>query len=585
MILQALVDYYEEMASQGRIPRPGWSKVKVSWALEIGDNGELLDVLPLRHPSENGKKMIPREMELPAPVKRTVGVQPNFLWDNSSYILGVDNKGNGKRTQECFEAAKGLHIKLLIDATDPAAKAICAYFERWNPQSADTVSAFALHKDDLLSGDNLCFLYHGAFAEEDPEIRAIWQNAYNRNSEEETEYCLVTGRKTCPEPVHPAIKNVRDAQSSGAALVSFNAPAFCSFGKEQNANAPVSKYAAFAYTTALNQLLADRKHVKVIGNTTVVYWAKDAEPQYQDVFAALFDGGDDTVSSEELNALMDSVAAGKPYKFDGLPVSPENDFFILGISPNAARLSVRFFYRRSFGEIVQNLKRHYDNVRIVSDGRNKWEDIPLWALLRETVNQKSSDKSPLPQLAGDVTKSMLAGGCYPETLMNQVMLRIRAEHDITRGKAGIIKAYLIRNTENLPNRESIMEVANVSLNEESAYTPYVLGRLFAVLEGTQQAANPGINATIKDRFFNSACATPAAVFPILLKLSNSHLKKLDQGKSVYWSKQIGTLIELLGMDFPAHQTLQEQGAFILGYYHQTQKRFEKKNNTDNREEN
>ena len=133
MILQALVDYYEEMASQGRIPRPGWSKVKVSWALEIGDNGELLDVLPWRHLSENGKKMIPREMELPAPVKRTVGVQPNFLWDNSSYILGVDNKGNEKRTQECFEAAKGLHIKLLTDATGSAAKAICAFFEQWNP--------------------------------------------------------------------------------------------------------------------------------------------------------------------------------------------------------------------------------------------------------------------------------------------------------------------------------------------------------------------------------------------------------------------------------------------------------------------
>jgi CRISPR-associated protein Cas8c/Csd1 subtype I-C len=206
---------------------------------------------------------------------------------------------------------------------------------------------------------------------------------------------------------------------------------------------------------------------------------------------------------------------------------------------------VRFFYRRSFGEIVQNLKRHYENIEIVSDGRSKFDTLPLWALLRETVNQKSSDKSPLPQLAGDVMKSMLSGCRYPETLMNQTMLRIRAEHEINRGKAGIIKAYLIRNTENLPDRESIMEVAQVSLNADSSYCPYVLGRLFAVLEGTQQAANPGINATIKDRFFNSACATPAAVFPILLKLSNSHLKKLDTGKAVWWSKQIGDLIERL----------------------------------------
>jgi len=179
---------------------------------------------------------------------------------------------------------------------------------------------------------------------------------------------------------------------------------------------------------------------------------------------------------------------------------------------------------------------------------------------------------------------MLSGSRYPETFLNQTMLRIRAEHEINRGKAGIIKAYMIRNTENHPDRESIMEVAQVSLNADSSYCPYVLGRLFAVLEGTQQAANPGINATIKDRFFNSACATPAAVFPILLKLSNSHLKKLDTGKAVWWSKQIGDLIERLGTDFPARQSLQEQGAFILGYYHQTQKRFEKKTNTDKEEE-
>ena len=580
MILRALVDYYEELASQKKIARPGWAKVKVSWALEIDENGKLLDVLPLRHPSPDGKKMLPREMELPAPVKRSSGVLPNFLWDSSTYLLGLDSKGKPKRSAECFEAARDYHLKLLSSLDSAAARAITAFFTNWNPQDAEAVPAFSEHREDLLGGDNLCFFFNGASAANDPEIQAVWQSAYEESPDGETECCLITGQETVPELVHPAIKNLRDAQSSGAALISFNAPAFCSYGKEQNANAPISKYAAFAYTSALNHLLADREHVKVIGNTTIVYWAKGAEDQYQDAFASLFDGANDSVSDADLNALMESVASGKPYDYDGLPLSPENDFYILGISPNAARLSVRFFYRRSFGEIVRNLKRHYEDIQIVSDGRSKWNTTPLWALLRETVNQKASDKSPLPQLAGDVMKSMLGGGRYPETLMNQTMLRIRAEQEITRGKAGIVKAYLIRNTENLPDRESILEVTQVSLNAESAYTPYVLGRLFAVLEGVQQAANPGINATIKDRFFNSACATPAAVFPILLKLSNSHLKKMDAGKAVWWSKQLGELLERLGTDFPAHQTLQEQGAFILGYYHQTQKRFEKKTTTD-----
>ena len=578
MILQALVDYYEELASQEKIARPGWAKVKVSWALELGENGELLDVLPLRHPSEDGKKMLPREMELPAPVKRTVGIAPNFLWDNSSYILGLDNKGKEKRTASCHAAATALHLNLLSSVDSRAAGALGAFFKQWISENADSFPPFVKHKEDLLAGDNICFFFDGKCIAEYPEIRAAWQSAYDGAADGEKERCLITGQETVPELVHPAIKNVRDAQSSGAALVSFNAPAFCSYGKEQNANAPVSKYAAFAYTSALNHLLADREHVKTIGNTTVVYWAKNAEEQYQDIFSALLDGTD-AVTDDTLDALMASIASGKPYDYNGLPLDPGNDFFILGLSPNAARLSVRFFYRRSFGEIVRNLRQHYEDIQIVSDGRSKWNSTPLWALLRETVNQKASDKSPLPQLAGDVMKSMLSGGRYPETLFNQTMLRIRAEHSIPRDKAGIIKAYLIRNTVNNPDRNQITEVTNVSLNTESNYSPYVLGRLFAALEGVQQAANPGINATIKDRFFNSACATPAAVFPILLKLSNSHLKKLDGGKAVFWSRQIGELTDKLSDAFPAHLSLQEQGSFILGYYHQTQKRFEKKNNT------
>lgn len=578
MILQSLVDYYEELAARGEIARPGWAKVKVSWALELDENGELINVLPLRYPSEDGKRMLPREMELPAPVKRSSGISANFLWDNASYILGSDTKGNLKRSRECFDTAKALHLTLLAESEVAASKAICGFFQSWDPSDAGSNPAFRKYNDELLAGENITFYFNGAPVSEDPSIKNTWQCAYDSASEGDEQVCLITGQKVAPELVHPAVKNVRGAQSSGAALVSFNAPSFCSYGKEQNVNAPVGKYAAFSYTSALNHLLEDRDHVKQIGNTTVVYWAKDAAGQYQDLFSALLDGTGDRVTNENLNSLMKAISAGKQYNFDGLPVVPENEFFILGLSPNAARLSVRLFYRSTFGEIVENLKKHYADQEIVADNRSKWNTIPLWALLRETVNAKSSDKTPLPQMSGDVLKSMITGGRYPETLMNQTLLRIRAERDITRGRAGIIKAYLIRNTENRPDRNLIQEVTTVSLNEESRYTPYVLGRLFAVLEGVQQAANPGINATIKDRFFNSACATPAAVFPILLKLSNSHLKKMETRKTIYWSRQIGDLTDRMGDGFPAHLSLQEQGSFILGYYHQTQKRFEKKTN-------
>ena len=582
MILQALVQYYEALAEQEKIARPGWSKVKVSWALEIDGDGRLVDVLPLRHISEDGKRMLPREMELPAQVKRSSGVSANFLCDNSSYILGLDTKGKPERARECFAAACKLHLSLLDGIETSAAKALGCFFQNWSIENADNDSVFCKHKEELLSGDNITFLFDGAFIAEEPEVRAAWQQYYDDVADGEAQCCLITGRETVPEPVHPAVKNVRGAQSSGAALVSFNASAFCSYGKEQNLNAPISKYAAFAYTSALNYLLADRDHVKLIGNTTVVFWTGDAGEQYQDAFSALIDGGNDIVTENELNSLMNAIANGKQYDFEGLPLMPENEFFILGLSPNAARISVRFFFHSSFGEIVNNLRKHYEDINIVQDHRSKWNSMPLWALLRETVNLKSSDKTPLPQMAGDVMKSMISGRRYPETLMNQTILRIRAEHDITRGRAGIIKAYLIRNTENHPDRALIKEATTVSLNTENNYTPYVLGRLFAVLEAVQQIANPGINSTIKDRYFNSASATPATVFPVLMKLSNSHLRKIE-GNSVYWNKQIGELTDKLGDGFPAHLSLQEQGSFILGYYHQTQERFKKK--TNNKETN
>lgn len=585
MILQALTNYYEAQAEKGKIARPGWANVKVSWAVELAEDGKVVGVLPLLYMPTGGKKLIPSEKLMPAPVKRSSGVLPNFLWDNSSYIFGIDNKGKPERSEECFLTAKALHLKLLDSVSSPAAMAVKSFYTNWDCKKADRITAIAENREELISGGNITFFFDGAFVVEDPEVQHAWQKHFDQAAEGELQQCLITGEYTVPESIHPAIKNVRDAQSSGAALVSFNAPAFCSYGKEQNENAPVSKYAAFAYTSALNQLLADRSHVKVIGNTTVVYWAEDAEDQYQDAFSALLEGASDDVTNDDLDALMESVANGKEYYYDGLPVRPDNEFYILGISPNASRLSVRFFYHSSFGKIVRNLKRHYDDIFIIEDGRNKWKSMPLWALLRETVNQKSSDKKPLPQLAGRVMESMISGGRYPETVLNQTILRIRAEKDITRGRAGIIKAYLIRNSENLADKKSIWEVACVSLKEESQYTPYVLGRLFAVLEGVQQAANPGINATIKDRYFNSACATPAVVFPILMKLSNSHLKKLETGKVVFWSKQIGDLTNKLPDSFPTHLSLQEQGTFILGYYHQTQKRFEKKATLNNQEEN
>lgn len=584
MILQALVAYYNKLATRGEISKPGWAKTKISWAVELGDDGSVLSILPLKVESPDGKKQIPREIPLPAPVKKTSGERSNFLWENAEYLLGVQTKEDGGKTAKRFATAKELHDSLLADVHTPVAEAIKAYFAACDPVAIAAKLPDGC-MDELQKGANLTFLYQNRFPGDFPELCAAWDAHYGGEKTGETFVDVVTGEVVVPEATHPSIKNVQGAQPSGAALVSFNAEAFASFDREQNLNAPMGKETAFAYTSALNYLTGDKNHRQHIGDMTVVYFAEDAEPAYQDVMDLCFAGSDDRVTDAELHSILQNIAAGKPTDFAGKTLSPNDRFYLLGISPNASRLSVRFFRQSSFGDVIGKIKQHYDDIAIVTDNRSKWVDIPLWALLRETVNPNANDKTPAPQMAGDTLRAVLTGGRYPETLYRQTLLRIRAEHDITRGKAAIVKGYLLRNTKHRKDYAYIKEVSTMALNEASNYTPYVLGRLFSTLEAVQSTANPGINTTIRDKYFNSACATPAAVFPILLKLANSHLKKIGGGLAVNYGKQIGELTARLGTAFPKTLSLEEQGAFILGYYHQTQKRFEKKNTTEMTEEN
>ena len=569
MILQALVRYYEDLTKQGKIARPGWAKSKINYALCINERGELEQVIPLLEDS-GGKKPQPQQFDLPAPVKRTVGIASNFLWDNSGYLLGIDAKGKPERSLECFEACKQLHHQLLDGVDSITAKAILACFDTWNPAKAHEHPALQADLDAITAGGNLLFRVDGVFAHEDEAVCHAWQAYYDRN-DGDPKQCLVTGKEDVIEAVHPAIKGVDGAQSSGAALVSFNAPAFCSYGQEQNFNAPIGKYAAFAYTAALNHLLADRKNVLKIGDTTVVCWAEGAEPQYQAfTFAALMGTQQTTLSEADVRGAVKRLADGLPVEERGL--KPEQPFYILGLSPNAARLSVRFFYRGTFGELMKNINAHHERMEIVRPSFDKYETIPIWAILRETVNPNSRDKSPSPVVAGATARAIFTGGPYPAALLEQTMLRIRAERDITRGKAAITKAYYLRN----PNDDCPKEVLTVALNEASTNPAYTLGRLFSVYEAVQEAANPGINATIKDKYFNSAASTPATIFPVLDNLCQKHLRKLEKGKRVWYEKQIMALTGVLGEEYPAHLNLPQQGSFNLGYYHQTQKRYEKK---------
>lgn len=612
MILQALTSLYETLAQKGEISKEGWSREKISFALSIDEEGNLLRVTPLFDTVDGPKgktREVPQKMTVPAAVKRTSGAAANFLWDNSSYILGVSlKKGEDDAEREkrrnkdikCFEACRELHHSMLDGMEYPAAKAVLNFLDKWEPQKAEENNLVAQYAKEILSGANMVFRFNGGYVHDDPQLASVWQKA-NAKQKDNIGQCLVTGALDEIQNTHPTIKGVQGAQSSGAALVSFNASAFCSYNKEQNQNAPVGKYAAFAYTTALNHLLADRKNVHRIGDAAVVCWAENADKQYEDFAADLFFGDGDGDQSDEqwLSALQASVellAKGLPCR--ELDLDPERKFYILGISPNAARLAVRFFYCDSFGNIVKNIKAHYDRLEIVRPSYDKFPILPLWKLLSATNrtikkkndngtnaersdsedSDKSKDKTQNSAMAGAVARAVFSGGRYPASLLECTFLRIKAERNITRERAAIIKAYYLRN----PNEKCPKEVLTVSLNENSKNIPYTLGRLFSVYEEIQKEANlrnpgnPGINTTIKDRYFGSAAAMPATVFPILSNLAQKHLRKLSDKQRIYLDKKVMTLKSVLGEQYPAHMSLPEQGSFDLGYYHQTQARYTKK---------
>lgn len=582
MILQALTEYYGQLAKKGSVPKYGWAESKISYAIELDQTGTFIRLQSLMQEVPQRKKniVVPRNMVLPAPVRKASGIRADFLFGNCMYIFGLDTKGKPERARQAFEACKDLHQQLLKNLSCVEARAVIAFFAEWDPSTSATDPRLQPFIDDLQKGALLVFQINDHFAEQAEEIEEAWDRHYQ--TEDETEDSekmidLVTGEIVVPQPTHPLIKGFAGS-TTGNSLISFNAPADCSYDKEQNLNAPVGKYASFAYTSALNYLLSKRdgqgylRFAKAVGDTTLVFWAEDADEKYQDALSELLDGDTTRITNRELQSVVTSVCKGEPVDWHEAGIKPDNKFYLLGLSPNSARLCVRFFYSNSFGNIVNNIEAHYSRMQLIKPSFETSNVIPLWMMLQAIGDQKASNKNPSPQLSGDILKAIITGHQYPTTMFQQLQLRIRGDRDINWKRASIIKAYLLRNTDKEINKE----VLTVQLNEETTYQPYVLGRLFSVLEEIQSEANPTINTTIKDKYFSSACSTPAVIFPILLSLTEKHLRKFDTGKKIYYSKKLQGITSMITETYPAHLTLTEQGVFQLGYYHQTQKRFTKK---------
>ncbi len=585
MIINALCDYYHILVNEpeSEIAKFGFSTEKVSAVLVLSEEGELLEIISLINKEAKEKLTEPRLINVPIQKGRSgKNPPPYFMCDNMKYVLGFDKNKNSCTKQ--FEAFKEYHLKLLADAQGYRTKAFRQFLNKWDCVKALENEIIASNLTTLLADRNLIFRICGEsqWLHEDSEIMTIWENELINGKNEYYAQCMITGEHTAISKLHKSLKNVRDAQSSGASLVSFNDNAYVSYNKSQSYNAPVGETSEFAYTTVLNKLLSSRNQKIQIGDATTVFWAASTDDIYSQTIMEFFaptENVEDNSLKEDLKTqrlvrdILDKARKGIKLNDIGADINQNTKFYILGLSPNAARISVRFFYCDTFGAIVEKLSLHYRDMELVKQFEKEFTHIPLWKLISETVSPKSSDKKPSPLLAGGLMRAMLSGGLYPQLLYNSIMLRIKADNEIRVNyvRASIIKLCLMRRAEILNNKK-LKEVLSVALNEETKNIGYLLGRLFAVYEKLQLDSSGGVNSSVRDKYFTSACTTPKSVFPILIRLSQHHISKAKYGFVT------DKLIERIMADidhFPANLDSEEQGLFALGYYQQRVKLWEK----------
>jgi CRISPR-associated protein Csd1 len=589
MILQSLNQLYDRLAADERygVPTPGYSVQRITFCIVLQPDGTVREIedsrLTVSEMTKAGKlrtTQVARQMLVPGEGKPSgSGFNPCTLWDNAGYLLGYAKESEKQaRAAQCFQSSRQHHLAQERIIGDDAFAAVCRFFESWT--SEKLVDWQAKLADYATTGFGVFrLLDQRQFIHETPRFRAWWlAQQQSPPSDDVVAPCLVTGR-TSPVArlAEPAIKGVNGAAPGGAKLASFNLNAFESYGKEQTYNAPVSKVVTFRYCNALNALLSgpqSHRHRIQIGDATTVFWT-ERETVTESLFAEFLAGDivavektaptEDQVVHQRVETFLKILRQGGGAEVSVLGDDPQTRFYILGLSGNVTRLSVRFWHVGSIAQMVDRLKAHYDALRIVRSREADPEFPPFWMLLRQTARE-AKDIPPL--LSGALMQSVLAGTPYPQAFYYAVLNRIRADHTVNYLRASIIKSVLTRQ----PNSNHQIPM---SLDPNRTDKAYLLGRLFAALEKTQEDALPGINATIRDRFYSSASATPGAVFPRLLRTYQHHLAKLEGGHKINRERLVQSLHDPLN-SYPAHFNLEEQGLFAIGYYHQRQDFFRKK---------
>lgn len=601
-MIEDLIAEYDALSRRRKVPKYGWSFVNAPYGINIDLDGYITDILNL---GEQISKKRNNVVSVPAQDGRS-GTKPlpYFLCDNALHFLGEIDfskimNGNEaeleQRSREYFERSKALHMDILGSVPTKFARAICNFFDQepqyykareLRPQYGDWKS---IYRDNFI----LYINYESVFC--DSVICSAWNEWYTKGEESSTTMIsLASGKRVIPQEKHSYIRGFPHQPK----LISFREAAFESYNLKKSYNAPLGKDEVYKYTTTLNVLLSESK--MSIGNTAVISWAQSGEEGYQDIFSFTYDFNRAlSFNEDDIREIVKRISEGESCTYKESKLSPDEHFYVLGITPYKARLFVNFYYKDTFGSLLRNINKHYSDLEI--DGLDKNTDVDM--ILSQTIKSKSpkergaknenkykrgqpsieehmerevkdKNKHKPSSLIRGVTSAIFRGSAYPRSLIAKIEIRIRAEKEVTPLTAAILKAYYLRQ-KGLDSE--FKEVLTVSLNEESKYKPYVLGRLFSLYEQVQEDANPGIKTTIRDRYFYSASATPAKIFSVLGKLSQKYLSKEVQykGKKIFLKKRIEELSERIGDRYPERLSMMEQGAFQLGYYFENRRRYEK----------
>ncbi len=595
MLIKALCDYYDVIAEKNLVLPDGYSEVPIKYVIVLTPDGKIEDIISCmkteEQPQKNGKikeKLVPQTMRFPKRTEKP-GIESNTIEHRPLYIFGlnlekdklnpVDRTGKAEKSHRAFVEH---NLRFIEGLSSPIIDAFRNFLINWEAEK-ETENRHILNLGKEYAGAGFAFCLSGnpdILLHTDPQIKEKWEKEYAKEQSKPGEYqaqCAITGEVSDIARIHSKIKGIAGGAATGGVLIGFNNPSENSYGNDQSYNSNISELAMRKYTEALNYILKRQAHKIVMDDITIAFWAMDGGDEHEMTLQEMLMSQSSRKTADEVNSMLKSLLSrgmNTRITTNELKELDEDldgniDFYIVGLKPNSSRISVKFLYHKKFLDMLWNLAKFQDELQVSEEVRV----VSLSWIKKECLSPKSNSEKISPALFTKLFEAAIYGTNYPYSLLETIVRRVKTDKFINATRAGVIKAYLTRNEK---------EELKVSLDRSNNDQAYLCGRLFAVLENIQNQAVGGgkLNSTIKDKYFASASAKPASIFPTLIKLSQHHMKKLNDGSQIFHAKLVGEIMNMLENEFPKTLSLVEQGKFMIGYYQQVQDFFASKKTTE-----